>query len=201
MRLTSITIQKFKNFVDPKQIGIEDDVTALVGKNESGKTTVLKALHRLNPANGSGLKFNLTQEYPRWRLARDRRADEALSKLRPVVAEFALEDDDLAGFEEVFGVRPPLATKVGAARTYDNGSQVWLTCAPKELIRKAAEDVEITGDDLDELISAGTLDAARSLAKQQAKDLKETEPLRAKAMTAFGPAPGKYNFGFDGRPI
>ena len=50
MKLQAVTIQKFRNFVDAQRIEIEDDVTCLVGKNESGKTTILKALHRLNPA-------------------------------------------------------------------------------------------------------------------------------------------------------
>jgi len=73
---------------DPQRIEIEDDATGLVGKNESGKTTVLKALHRLNPANGIGQDFDLTTEYSRWRLARDRRRNN-LASLQPIVAEFA----------------------------------------------------------------------------------------------------------------
>jgi ABC-type cobalamin/Fe3+-siderophores transport system ATPase subunit len=40
---------------------VERDVTCLIGKNESGKTTVLKALHRLNPANNRDT-FNETKE-------------------------------------------------------------------------------------------------------------------------------------------
>ncbi|GHI82242.1 hypothetical protein Sspor_78030 [Streptomyces spororaveus] len=38
---------------------VENDVTCLIGKNEPGKTTVLKALQRPNPANGSD-RFDLT---------------------------------------------------------------------------------------------------------------------------------------------
>ena len=59
MRLKQITVQSFRNFVDPQNVEIEDDVTCLVGKNESRKTTLLKALHRLRPANGG-----LTQVRP-----------------------------------------------------------------------------------------------------------------------------------------
>ena len=43
MKLVAVTVQKFRNFVEPQRIEIEPDVTALVGKNESGKTTILKA--------------------------------------------------------------------------------------------------------------------------------------------------------------
>ena len=64
MKLEAVTVQRYRNFVDPQRIEIEPDVTCLVGKNESGKTTILKALHRLKPANGSDVTFDLTTEYP-----------------------------------------------------------------------------------------------------------------------------------------
>ena len=80
MRLAEVQVERFRNFTDAQKVTIEADVTGLVGKNESGKTTVLKALHRLKPANGADREFNLTVEYPRWRLARDRRDDADLAK-------------------------------------------------------------------------------------------------------------------------
>jgi len=64
MRLTRIRIKRFRNFVEAQDIDIEPDVTALVGKNESGKTTILQALHRLKPANLKDDEFNLVTEYP-----------------------------------------------------------------------------------------------------------------------------------------
>lgn len=72
MILTQIEIERFRNFIDVQTMQVEEHVTCLVGKNESGKTTVLKALHRLSPANARD-EFDVTIEYPRRRLARDRR--------------------------------------------------------------------------------------------------------------------------------
>lgn len=195
MRLTTITVQKFKNFVDPQTIEIESDVTALVGKNESGKTTVLRALHRLNPANGTSLKFNLTKEYPRWRLARDRRADERLSKTFPIEATFVLDQSDIESLTETFGAPVPQAAVVHAARDYENGANVWFSYEPADVIARVAADVEITGEDLEELLTSATVESARTLAKDRAKTLKESEePLRAKAMAAFGTALNRYGF-------
>src|SRR6266511_6432752 len=119
MKLRAVTVQRFKNIVDPQRVEIEDDVTGLVGKNESGKTTVLKALHRLNPANGTDRKFVVTTEYPRWRLGRDRR-NEDLSQLRPVVAEFELEPADVEKVGYHLPASPPPGTRCFAARTYAN---------------------------------------------------------------------------------
>jgi recombinational DNA repair ATPase RecF len=83
MRLEAATVQRYRNFMDPQRIAVEPDVTCLVGKNEAGKTTILKALHRLKPANGSDVKFDLTTEYPRWRLAGDRRKTQSLPTWNP----------------------------------------------------------------------------------------------------------------------
>ena len=55
MRLDKVQIREFQSIQDSTEITV-GPVTCLVGKNESGKTAVLKALYRLNPvieADGS----------------------------------------------------------------------------------------------------------------------------------------------------
>jgi predicted ATP-dependent endonuclease of OLD family len=64
MRLVEVRVQKFRNFDDSDKVAIEPDVTALVGKNESGKTAFLQALHRLKPDHGE--QFEELDHYPRW---------------------------------------------------------------------------------------------------------------------------------------
>jgi predicted ATP-dependent endonuclease of OLD family len=87
----------FRNVVDSGRIRCQDDVTCLVGKNESGKTALLVALHRLNPANASQ-GFVVQEDYPRWRLSRDRKADE-IDTARPIEATFELGETDVAAVE------------------------------------------------------------------------------------------------------
>lgn len=113
MRLVTIKVQRFRNFTDAQTMQVEPNVTCLVGKNESGKTTVLKALHRLNPANSPD-KFDLAVEYPRRRLARDRRKDD-LGKVSPIVAWFSLEPGDIPKVTTTLGFEPPDGTQ--GART------------------------------------------------------------------------------------
>jgi energy-coupling factor transporter ATP-binding protein EcfA2 len=193
MRLKAIVIQRFKNFVEPQRIEIENDVTGLVGKNESGKTTVLKALHRLNPANGTGRKFNLTTEYPRWRLARDRRAED-LEALRPIEAEFELDEDDRAALSKVLPAAPPDGTVCKAARSYTNKYYVWLECSMKAIIEAAGEAASVAAEDLSELVETETVLATQARAKEIARTLKEGEPLRAKALTAFAATLGSFDY-------
>ena len=46
MRLLKIRVQNFRCVEDSQEFSLSD-VTCLVGKNESGKTALLKALHKL----------------------------------------------------------------------------------------------------------------------------------------------------------
>src|SRR5688572_21950784 len=64
MQLRSFRVTYFRNIIDSGDIPVEP-VTALVGKNESGKSAILQALHHLNPAKPPAA-LNLLDEYPRW---------------------------------------------------------------------------------------------------------------------------------------
>jgi hypothetical protein len=61
-------IQNNRNIEDSDWIPIET-VTALVGRNESGKTALLKALHKFNPATPQ--PYVPQREFPRDRFTRD----------------------------------------------------------------------------------------------------------------------------------
>lgn len=61
-------VQNFRNIDDSGWIPL-DSVTAFVGRNESGKTALLKALHKFNPASPS--PYNPQREFPRDRYTRD----------------------------------------------------------------------------------------------------------------------------------
>lgn len=202
MKLVAVTVQKFRNFVEPQRIEIEPDVTALVGKNESGKTTILKALHRLKPANGDARKFDLVTEYPRWRLARDRRSDANIEDTQPVTAEFAAEQVDIDALSG-FLPSPLLPTsKVVAARTYSNKYYVWVETDLKDVIAAASTDASVADEDAAELAKEPDLDAAIAKAKELAKTLKASEPARAKAVGGFPSAAEKYRYHFgSGAPI
>lgn len=68
LRATRFRVQNFRNIDDSGWIPIET-VTALVGRNESGKTALLKALHKFNPATPN--PYSPQREFPRDRYTRD----------------------------------------------------------------------------------------------------------------------------------
>ncbi|MCL2455787.1 MAG: ATP-binding protein [Micrococcales bacterium] len=193
MKLTAVTVQLFRNFVAPQRVVIEDDVTALVGKNESGKTTILHALHRLNPANGDEVKFDLVTEYPRWRLSRDRRTSN-LSETEPVVAEFSPDEEDRTALGEVLPAPLLEATTVTAGRTYANTSFISLSTPLQDVIRDAASVAAVDAEDAEALLGEMSLDDAIAQAKALSKELKESAPARAKALGAFPKAAEERRF-------
>ncbi|WP_411700492.1 AAA family ATPase [Conyzicola sp.] len=184
MKLVAVTVQRFRNFVEPQRVDIEDDVTVLIGKNESGKTTILKALHRLNPANGDGQRFDLVTEYPRWRLTRDRKTQE-LEELAPVEAEFELSDSDRATLAVTLPAPLPASAIVIASRTYNNTLYVMLKAELPDVIAAAADAASINADDVAELSAAESIDAAIARAKEMQKEHKESDPPRAKVLGSF----------------
>lgn len=66
MKLTEVTIHKYKSIESDHTFKIEDDVTVLVGMNESGKTSILEALAKSNYfQKDSKFQYNTTHDYPR----------------------------------------------------------------------------------------------------------------------------------------
>lgn len=193
MKLEAVTVKLYRNFVDEQRIIIEPDVTCLVGKNESGKTTILKALHRLKPANGDDAEFDLTTEYPRWRLAADRRKRSNLDQTRPISAEFSLDDADRAALENVYGVPIPDAAICRATRSYANKPTVSLTATLGTVATKAGQTAKVIDEDLQKLDTSASLAELVVSAKTLAKEHREQgESARAKTLTTFTTEVEKY---------
>jgi len=101
--MTGARVRMFRNIADSTQIIFEPDVTCLVGKNESGKTAILEALCRQNPALTPSA-FDELEDYPRWRYVDDRRGGR-IPHTRPIECTFELEQDDVAAVVAELGPR------------------------------------------------------------------------------------------------
>jgi energy-coupling factor transporter ATP-binding protein EcfA2 len=116
-------VQNFRNIDDSGWIEFQQ-VTSLVGRNESGKSALLKALHKFNPATPQ--PYNAQREFPRDRFTAEFRNGEDW----PVCSvEFSVADTALSKrLQEIVGsAQPP--TIVTFTRYYD-GSLKWATVAP-----------------------------------------------------------------------
>ncbi|WP_373533426.1 AAA family ATPase [Vampirovibrio sp.] len=68
LSIKQFRVQNYRNIDDSGWISLEK-VTAFVGRNESGKTTLLKALHKFNPSSAE--PYNPQREFPRDRYTRE----------------------------------------------------------------------------------------------------------------------------------
>lgn len=68
LRMARFRVRNFRNIDDSGWVPVEC-VTALVGRNESGKTALLKALHKFNPATPE--PYAPQRDFPRDRYTRD----------------------------------------------------------------------------------------------------------------------------------
>ncbi len=80
-------VLNYRNINDSGWIPLER-VTAFVGRNESGKTALLKALHKFNPATAE--PYNAQREFPRDRFTAEYRDD---SEWPVCSVEFELSDE------------------------------------------------------------------------------------------------------------
>jgi len=64
MRLVKVQVTNFRSVEDSGVFDI-GDMTCLVGKNEAGKTAVLKALHGVAPFGKDTFSYERTRDYPR----------------------------------------------------------------------------------------------------------------------------------------
>ena len=104
MKLKSVRIQNFQSVIDSNEFEV-GDVTCLVGKNEAGKTAILKALYRLNPLNPQDSKYDATRDYPRKDFAMYE-AEVASDSRKPanvVTATFLLDPDDIKEVASLIG--------------------------------------------------------------------------------------------------
>ena len=92
MILKTAVVRKFRSIENSGTVRFEPDVTCLVGKNESGKTAFLEALHQANPFAGTGRGFDELRDYPRRLRGRDRAQ---IAGTTPISATFELDDADL----------------------------------------------------------------------------------------------------------
>ncbi len=118
MKLLRARVQNYKSIDDSGWVDA-DQVTCLVGKNESGKTAWVQALCKLNPIAGQPGKFDYEIEYPRKRLQSYKRVHDGDPAV-VIEAEFGLTDQEVAAVEQQFGDGALTARTVTLTKRYDN---------------------------------------------------------------------------------
>ena len=117
MKITRAKVTNYRSIDDSGWVSL-DNVTCLVGKNESGKTAFLQALRRLNPVGGANGNFDI-MDYPRKGYVRYKRRHED-DPATVIQAEFELTQQEMDELESRFGSGVLRSPKVLASKNYKN---------------------------------------------------------------------------------
>lgn len=117
MKLINAHVVNYRSVEDSGVFDVEPDVTCLIGKNESGKTAILRALYRLNPVEKSAT-FNETIDYPSKR-SRDRKDIKGF--IPAVKATFELTDAEVELVAEHFGSEALTSRLIRVEKGYRKG--------------------------------------------------------------------------------
>jgi predicted ATP-dependent endonuclease of OLD family len=145
MRLSKVRVTEFRSVLDSGEFQI-GDVTCLVGKNESGKTTLLEALYRLNPIVDSETKFSVTHDYPKYEVEdylQDVEAGRRGEHTEAINAIFTLDDAEVASVVADFADGILRSKEVSVSRGYDATNKLYIdvpvdeAVAVQSLVKKA----------------------------------------------------------------
>lgn len=118
MKLLNVEIEKYKSIEQNQSFDIENDVTILVGMNESGKTSILEATAKSNYfVEDNTFKFSTTHDYPRKeKKSLDKSGDNPFA----IKCTFSIPDLLLAEIETDFGKGVFKNRTVNRVVFYDN---------------------------------------------------------------------------------
>ena len=95
MKLEAFRVQNYKRVADTDWVSC-GDLTVLVGKNEAGKSAILRGLSKLNPSDGE--KYDGLREFPRRRYTDEFDEDDPAEVAS---ARFSLTDDERTELAEI----------------------------------------------------------------------------------------------------
>ena len=138
MKLLKYRVYNFRSVYDSNWIDC-DDVTTLVGINESGKSNLLCALWRLNPVRQG--EIDILHDMPVSKLSEFRAHPESIKFIE---ACFSVNKDDVEYLESKSGIRIPDNLEVSVSRFYDGHYEIDYSEECKEPIKYTVEQ-EVDG--------------------------------------------------------
>lgn len=174
MKLKTVKVRMFRNILDSTEVKIEDKVTCLVGKNESGKTAFLQALWRLNPARLSP-EFSVPDQYPAWLEKRHRLDGQDLNQVQPIEIHLEWQPADVAVVEERFGAGIVTAgATLKLWKTYKNVFQWESGCLESQAVANFVAKTALPTADVK---AYGALKDFKALEKMLAEDVEKSKEI------------------------
>ncbi len=173
MRLTRARITNFKSVLDSEWFTF-DDLTCLVGKNESGKTALLEALEKLNSVRPERADLSETS-YPRMNWSEYEESGDVDVAL---TTEWELDDDEYAEVIAMAGTAEAVTSrKVVVAKDYDNKLTWTVPVDLAEAVSHAVASSGLSEQDKQELSEAGNTTELLATLKEVGEPSPQQEAL------------------------
>ena len=153
MKLVHASIQRYRSIGEPTEFDVEPDVTALVGKNESGKTAVLQSLYKSNPVDRA--KFDPDLDFPTHRTREIAKG----AKVKVTDLTYELDGDDIAAVEASLcpGVLDDKRVVVAAGFRFNETT--WSISVNREKVLNSLRDsLDLPAADKTKVEGASTID-------------------------------------------
>lgn len=150
MKLKTVQVENFKSIEDSTEFSVQQ-LTSLVGKNESGKTAILQALYRMRPDIPEAGRFEKT-DYPR-RKWRDW-GDEG-SKDNVVTATWELSEEELDHLRGLAGPEAFPKSAVTSTKGYENKVSWDMVLNHGKAVKSLLESSELSKEERD-AVPSGT---------------------------------------------
>lgn len=181
MKLVKAQVQYFRSILDSTKVEIQEDVTCLVGKNESGKTAFLEALRRLNPAQGNPM-FVTVQHYPAWLEKRHRRQGKDLESVKAIVTWFRLEQIDRDLLTNRLGEGVFNSDEIIVSRTYEGTISFKYDTNEKRAVSNLIDGVDLPSGIAEDVDSLESFDMLQKKIAELREDSDEQSKAAAERM-------------------
>lgn len=134
LKLKEVKVSKYKSYLETQVVSIEDKITTLVGKNESGKTAFLEAIAKFNYfEKDPKFQFDVTADFPRNELKKYQRENEPVEVIK---CTFEISDELLLEISEVLGADIFKTKTFSYGMKYDGSASWYDLSANEELFLK-----------------------------------------------------------------
>jgi len=148
MKLKKITIHKYKSFETEQKFDLEDDITILVGMNESGKTSALEAIAKTRYfQDDKSFKFNSTHDYPR---KDKKRMEKNGENPEAITCVYEIDNELKQTIEEEMGKGVLKSTSFSVTTKYDNSRTISISIDAKKFIEYKTKELGISSETLNE---------------------------------------------------
>ena len=120
MKLKKVEILKYKSYTETQDFEVNDDITILVGMNESGKTAALEVIAKTNYfQDDEDFKFSVTHDYPR---REKKKMDKSGVEPEAVACTYEIDIDLKSKIEDELGKDVLKSDTFTVTTKYSNGN-------------------------------------------------------------------------------